>query len=374
MADHGPVKIRSGNIDDLIVLYKYTYSRMVKEITTATEAGKINKARVMARINAELTALGVNVDEWVKRDIPQYYLDGANVAIQDLRALGIDVSKSTNFAIINQEAIKALTDEVALSFAQGITALSRNARRTLDDTFKRQLNFIIAQGKLTGDTRKEISNALKQRLQDEGIQSITDRGGREWSFDTYTRMLARTKAVEARNQGLINRMLSVGYDLVQVTRHNSTHKACRDLEGKILSITGATPAGTKLPGGFEVWGTLDAAKAHGLFHPNCEHAINVFNADLAAKTKVYDAASGQYVDGGKPEVDILSQGGARTEHAAQKAMEDALNAGDKVTAQKIVNGIQDPDLKMGLQGTLDSLEGKKRRFKIDPVTKKIIPL
>lgn len=374
MSDHGPVKIRSGNIDDLITLYKHTYAKMLQEIITATEAGKINKARVMARINAELTSLGVNVHEWLKRDIPQYYLDGGNVAIQDLRALGIDVSKTTNFALINQEAIKALTDDVALSFAQGITALSRNARRILDDTFKRQLNFIIAEGKLSGDTRKQISLALKQRLQDEGIQSITDRSGRQWSFDTYTRMLARTKAVEARNQGLINRMLSIGYDLVQVTRHNSTHKACRDLESKILSMTGATAAGTKLPGGFEVWGTLDAAKAHGLFHPNCEHAINVFNADLAAKTKVYDAASGQYVNGGKPEVDILSQGGDRKEHAAQKAMEDALNAGDKVKAQEIVNGIQDADLKQGLQGTLDALEGKKRRFKIDPVTKKIIPL
>lgn len=374
MADHGPVKIRQGSIDDLIEIYKHTYARMLQTIITATDAGKINKARVMVRINAELESLGVDVNEWLKRDIPQYYLDGANVAIQDLRALGIDVSKTNQFAVINREAIKALTDETALSFAQGITALSRNARRILDDTFKRQLNFIIAQGKLSGDTRKEISRALKQRLTDEGIQSITDRGGRQWSFDTYTRMLARTKAAEARNQGLINRMLSVGYDLVQVTRHNSDHKACRALEGKILSLTGNTAAGTKLPGGFVVWGTLDAAKAAGLFHPNCEHAINTFNAELAAKTQVYDAATGKYVAGGQPEVDILSQGGSRKEHAAQKAMEDALNAGDKAKAQEIVSGIQDPDLKQGLQSTLDALSGKKRRFRIDPVTKKIIPL
>ena len=70
---------------------------------------------------------------------------------------------------------------------------------------------------------------------------------------------------------------------------------------------------------------------------------------------------------------VLSAGGLRTENAAQKAMEDALNAGNPTKAQAIVDSIQDPGLKTGLQGTLDNLAGKQSKFKVDPVTKKIIP-
>lgn len=278
MADHGPVNVKEANIQALVDLYSRTYGKMVREIEKATDAGKINKARVMARINSELEALGVDVKEWVEKEIPQRYLDGSNVALQDLRALDVDLSKSTSFAVINREAIEALVDETALNFAQGITALSRNARRILNDTLKQQLNFIIAQGKLTGATRKAISDSLKIRLQEEGIQSIRDRAGRNWTFDRYTEMLARTKSVEARNQGLVNRMLGSGYDLVQVTNHGSDHPACAKYEGQILSVSGQTPG----------YPTLEQALGDGLFHPNCKHAMNVIHPELAKLTTAYD--------------------------------------------------------------------------------------
>lgn len=273
-----PVKIREGSIDELIGIYQRTYVRIAKEILDASDAGKIQRARVMARINHDLEQLGVDMNEWVKKEIPQYYLDGVNVAQQDLRAMGVDISKSSQFAVVNKEAIKALTDEVALNFANAITGISRNANIIIGDTLKQQLNYIMAEGKLTGDTRKAISAALKDRLEAEGIASLTDRAGKKWTLDNYTRMLARTKAVEARNQGLTNRMLASGYDLVQVTDHGSSHAACAAWEGEVLSLTGQTPG----------YPTLDEAEGAGLFHPNCEHAINVLIPDLAEKTTAYD--------------------------------------------------------------------------------------
>lgn len=282
------VQIREGRVNDLIGLLESTYKRLVEEIVGASEAGKIQRARVMARINLELEALGIDVNEWVKAEIPKYYLDGANVALQDLRAQGVDISARTNFAIINKQAIAALTDDVALSFATAIRTVGRSSNQLLSTALKQQLNYIIADGKLTGDARRTVSNNLKVAIQDQGISALTDKGGRQWTLENYSRMLARTKAVEARNQGLTNRMLGLGYDLVQVSNHNSKHQACKDLESKILSLTGRTPRGTKLPGGYVVWGSLQDAIEHGLFHPNCEHAINVLHPELAAKTKAYD--------------------------------------------------------------------------------------
>lgn len=277
MANRG-VKIRRGKITDLIGLYEKAYKDVVITIIGASEAGKINKARTMATIRAQLTELGVNVDEWVKKEIPQYYLDGANHALQDLKALGVEISGPKGLVPINKAAIASLTDETSLAFAQGLTGVARNAQVILGNAYRQQLNFIIADGSLKGDALKTVASNVKTKIEDSGLTAIKDRAGRDWSFDRYAEMLVRTKAVESRNAGLADKMLQNGYDLVQVSDHSSDHQACADWEGEILSITGNTPG----------YPTTDDAEASGLMHPNCEHAYNPIEPDLADLTSAYD--------------------------------------------------------------------------------------
>lgn len=292
MADRGPVKIREGKIEDLVELYQKTYSDVISDIEDATTFGKIRKFAVITQINKRLEELGVDANKWFEEEIPQYYRDGANHAQQDLKALGVDITKASSTALINSEAIRALVDDASLSFAEALKGVSRSANRVLSDALKQQLNFIIAEGRLTGDTRKAVSATVEKRLRDEGLTALTgvDKNGRAFNIklDNYARMLVRTKAVEARNQGLANRMLSSGYDLVQVSSHGSQHQACRKWEGAVLSLTGETSVGTELEGGIKVEGTYAQALSDGLFHPNCKHSINVLVVSLASKTKAYD--------------------------------------------------------------------------------------
>lgn len=287
MADRGPVKLREPGIQALIDLYFQVYTKITKEIITASAAGQIQRARLMVRINHELERLGVDVDKWIKTEIPKYYNDGAAIALQDLRKLGVDLTTSTS-APINVRAIAALVDETRYAAFQAITGISKNVSNIVSQTQRQQLTMTIAEGKLTAETRKMISKALVQQIEDTGIGSLVDKSGREWSFDRYSNMLVRTKAVEARNEGLVNRMVQYGYDLVQISNHSTEHPACRKYEGKILSITGNTPTGTKLAGGYTVFGSLAQAKADGLFHPHCKHAANVISPELAARTKAYE--------------------------------------------------------------------------------------
>lgn len=273
------IKIREGNISDLIDIYESSLGNIYATINDATTAGKIVKFRVMNRINSELESLGVDVNQWVKDNIPQYYQDGRNIAIQDLEKMGVDTSvTAANAATVNREAIKALTDEVSLAFGDTFTSVSRAAGRLLNDTLKKQLNFIMADGKLQGADRKMIAADVKSQLADNGLSVLVDKSGRKWSLDTYSDMLVRTKAVEARNYGLSNQMLSMGYDLVQVSNSGSSHPACAEWEGQILSLTGQTDG----------YPTVDEATDSGLFHPNCEHAINVITPELADKTDAYN--------------------------------------------------------------------------------------
>lgn len=278
MADHGEVKLRDLKIQALIDTYHKAYKDIVTTITDATTAGKISKARTMATIRAQLQQLGDDVDAWVVKEIPQYYLDGANIAVQDLKKMGAQLDGPKGLAPINKEAIATLVDDTRNAFGDSLTTISRNAQGVLSDAIKQQTRAILADGALTGEARKTITDNIVNNLEENGIAALVDAGGKQWQFDTYAEMLVRTKAVEARNEGLKNKMVQNGYDLVQVSDHNSDHPACADWEGEILSITGNT----------EGYDTTDDAEADGLMHPNCQHAYNVIEPDLASQTEAYD--------------------------------------------------------------------------------------
>lgn len=278
MADRGRVKLREAEIQSLIGLYHKAYKELTETIITSTEAGRIQKAKVLATIKVTLRGLGDDVDKWASKNIPQYYLDGANVAIQDLRDLGVDVQKASGLAVVNKTAIEALIGETRGALFESITGIQRNISNIINESIRQQTNFIIADGKLKGDALRTISSSVKQKIKDGRIAALTDSRGRKWSFDTYANMLVRTKSVEARNQGLSNRMLQNGYDLVQISNHGSKHPACAKWEGQILSLTGNTPG----------YPTLYEATIAGLFHPNCQHAANVINPEIAKLTNAYD--------------------------------------------------------------------------------------
>lgn len=277
MADHGEVKLRDAKIQALIDAYHRAYSRIIKTIADDTDAGKIHKARTMATIRAQLQDLGDDVGQWAAKEIPQYYLDGANVAVQDLRTLGVDLAGTKGLAAINKDAIAVLVDETRNAFADSLTAVSRNAQGFVNDAIKQQLRAVLADGTLTGEARKTIRENVVNAMEKNGLTAIVDAGGRQWEFERYADMLVRTKAVEARNAGLQDKMLQNGYDLVQVSNHGASD-VCADWEGEILSISGNTPG----------YKTTDEAEADGLMHPNCRHAYNVIDKELASKTEAYD--------------------------------------------------------------------------------------
>ncbi len=274
----GRVKLREDQIQALLKLYKNTYTNIARTILDETTASQIRKAKVLNTIKAQLNDLGIDVKKWVEREIPQYYLDGQNIALHDLRELGVDLRGAKGLAPINRAAMIALMDGTLLSFSEALAGMQRNASNIINMAIRMRINATIAEGKLTGDALRTIRLRVVDELKKNGLVALRDRAGRSWSFDRYAETLIRTKSVEARNSGLKDKMISNGYDLVQVSNHRSDHQACKVWEGRILSLTGKTPG----------YPTLFDAESAGLFHPNCQHAINVLIPELASKTKAYD--------------------------------------------------------------------------------------
>lgn len=272
------VEVNEAAIERYTNTLKEAYKSIVNEIATATDFGVANRKAILAQIHAELTALGVDVQKFIEDEITKQYQAGYNDAGKQLGNIGADVSVSTGFNRVHMEAVKALVDETAKAFAESMTGVDRNANALLGRITRETITQKLAEGIIGGKARAEINKLIKGTLQEQGLAALIDKGGHTWTLDRYADMLFRTKAVEARNRGLINRMVENGYDLVQVSSHQTTHEACRVWEGKILSATGATPG----------YPTVMDAQMDGLFHPNCKHAINVLIPSLARLTQAYN--------------------------------------------------------------------------------------
>ena len=261
--------------------FKNTYKDIFREILTATDFGVTNRRAILAQIEVILADLGVDVQEFIEKEIPAAYTVGANQAGKQLRLVGADVPISRGFNVINRDAIAALVDDTSLSFAESLQGINRSAGRLLGKATRDLLTEQMAKGVIRGDALRTVRQQIKGILQEQGLAAIVDTAGRKWSLDRYAETLFRTKIVEARNRGMANRMVENGYDLVQVSSHDTQHtgpRGCARWEKKILSITGQTKG----------YPTLAEAEQAGLFHPNCKHAINVLIPSLARKTKAYD--------------------------------------------------------------------------------------
>lgn len=282
------VETNEASTAKLVATIKSAYKDIVAEINGATNFGVANRRAILAQVDKYLSDLGVDVTEFLKTEIPQYYKTGGNQAIQQLVNVGADIPAKYGFNRIHREAIAALVSDSATSFADALQGVKRNAMLLLGKQVKADIQQRIATGQIAGAAVKTVAKQIKATLAQEGLDSLVDKAGRSWSLERYGEMLYRTKIVEARNLGMANKIVENGYDLAQVSRHETLHKACAVWEGKIVSINGNTPG----------YPTLADAELAGLFHPNCEHAINVLTPDLSDKTNAYDSTTGDYVSGG----------------------------------------------------------------------------
>lgn len=290
MADTYPltVEVNEKNILKIRNTYQEAYKDIVEEITTATDWGVRNRKAILAQIEDILEELGTDVDEFIASELPKYYETGADDAVKQLRNVKAPVNVSTGFNKIHKDAIAGLVDETSKAFGESLAGVNRQAQLVLGRMSREMLTQKMATGIASGKALREVRQQLKGQIQEDGLVALIDRGGREWSLDRYAEMLFRTKAVETRNRGIANRLVENGFDLVQVSNHNSSHAECALWEGKVLSASGQTRG----------YPTVAEAERGGLFHPNCQHAINILNPKLANMTRAYDPRRGAYSPAG----------------------------------------------------------------------------
>lgn len=271
------VPVDEAQIARLTATFKSAYRDIAREIEGATNFGVANRRAILRQIEAILKDLGVDVGAFIEKEIPIYYKAGSAEAVLELKNVHAPIPIPTGFNRVHKDAIDALVSDTAKAFGESLTGVNRSAQLLMSRVTREAITQNIAKGLIGGEADRRVRASVIGSLQTQGLDALIDRGGKTWSLDRYAEMLFRTKMVEARNRGLVNRMVQNEYDLVQVSSHGADDD-CGPWEGQILSITGDTPG----------YPTLSDAEAAGLFHPNCKHAINTLVPSLAAQTRAYD--------------------------------------------------------------------------------------
>jgi hypothetical protein len=160
--------------------------------------------------------------------------------------------------------------------------------RWAEDAYRTVVAQGAAPGVLAGiDTRRLASQRAWNQLLTRGITGFTDAAGRRWNLASYVEMSTRTSVAQAAVEGHLDRLSSIGLDLVIVSDAPQECKRCRPWEGKVLTRGGSAGGGKRtvviddpLHAGrtvaVEVAGSIDDAIAAGLMHPNCRHSINAY--------------------------------------------------------------------------------------------------
>jgi hypothetical protein len=280
--------------------------------------------------------------EWIETNVPEEYRVGAEIAVKDLRNLGLPVGDFT-FSSLHNEAVNIIANDMYSHFAEALKTVRRDVERTLTMVEKQEIMDQIGQGISTGATRKEVVSQVKTVLDKQGVTGLVDKGGKRWQLDNYADMLTRTKMAEAQRLGAEYTMVENGHDLVQVSAHLTSCESCALVEGKIYSLTGRTP-------GYPTFENIKSMSQH-IFGPNCRHRSVPYSAmyddnseqfqKLSNSTKAIPqktlTKSGFVVDSKSTKAPKVN----RPQH--QIDIEKAMNSGNFEEAWKIVDGLPKDD-------------------------------
>lgn len=239
----------------LMSIFAQVQGRLDGIVARAVLSGRLRDRRYRRKQRAEIRRVLGAVQVMARQE-------SKDLTVEAFTALAPGFDRPSTLSNINRQAISTIADSLSGRLADATVTVGR----TVDDVFKREGLRLASEQLLAERTESDAASVLAGRLRDQGVHSFTDKAGRRWTLDRYARMAVRTTAAEAASEGVRQRVLAAGWDLVRIPSHQCSHHPadpehpCRKYEGRTLSLTGRTP-------GFD---RLDRLPP---FHPQCLHVI-----------------------------------------------------------------------------------------------------
>lgn len=205
---------------------------------------------------------------------------GGQLSAADQLAVLQSVS-SVGQALPGNQAVQRLTGRLAGQLGP----LGPRVIRSATDIYQKAITQAsAAPGVLLGtQTRRQATQQALNTLWSNGVTGFVDKAGRKWQATTYAEMAMRTTVNQALIEGHLDRLASVGLDLVIVSDTPLNCDRCAPWEAKVLSQTTPGYRTITVPSELDdsptqvvVAGSVAEAMSAGLLHPHCRHSLSAY--------------------------------------------------------------------------------------------------
>lgn len=222
----------------------------------------LEQLRLRDEAAAVLERLQVLGPDAIEQAITEAYRTGSKTAASQL---GV----TATFGMTNTRAVAELVSETV----SAVQSTHVQILRSTQDVYRQVISETSSRVVTGTQTRRQAAQSALDRFANKGVTGFVDSAGRNWNLESYTEMAMRTSTGHAQIAGALDRFEDEGNDLVIVSDAPQECRKCRSWEGKVLSVSGRTPG----------YPTVADARADGLFHANCRHALNVYVKGLTRR-------------------------------------------------------------------------------------------
>lgn len=262
-------KVSDQMLTDILDAYHDLVARSEKLINDAGE--DVYKAdarkRLLQEVRAELNKFEFRAAKILKAGLLKVVKFVTGQAVSDMKAMRLDVPKSETFYgdLNRQRVLAAFSDDYS-----HVSAQTSRMHAQVKAQLQQVASQVMRRSAVEGISRKDAAKLLRAEMEKVAPDfQFVDRRGRRWKSEAYFSMLAETLAANHARETYISTLTAAGHDLVKLSSHGATDP-CRGWEGRVLSLTGATPG----------YPTYEAAKATGeVFHPRCRHRLLAYHQE-----------------------------------------------------------------------------------------------
>lgn len=223
-----------------------------------------------------VTQLQSSAREQVAEAIVLAHRHGSDEAVRTLAELG-GLDTETAARLDDVAPSWRAAERIIADTSSTVEGVAHRITRWADDAYRVAVAAAAAESLVAGDSIRLAQHRAWTRLVSTGITGFVDTSGRGWNLASYVEMATRTAMARAWQDAHQARMSEAGVNTYRISSTSDGCARCAPWSGRIVTRDiGVTESVNPLTGERErvqVDGTIDQARAAGLWHPNCRHTL-----------------------------------------------------------------------------------------------------
>lgn len=264
-----------GQIFNLIVnaLKKGDYKHVDQNDVVMWQAQQLSKINQLNRQVIKLLSKKDGISQQAIEDMIKFHgmeiTDEIDSQLERLTGKHIGVSNEVSMLVsgIAQQTWTDLQNNVNESLVSrnyGQSAVTKAYRQVLTESTTATVTGLM--------THADAVESAMYRVVDKGLPTnLTDKGGRNWSLEGYTRMVVNTTVNRTFNEVRLQRMSDFDMHLALMSSHPNSRPACAPIQGHVVNLVPASdPAFNPHYDTIYNHGYGDPAGVEGI---NCRHIL-----------------------------------------------------------------------------------------------------